>query len=42
LMSTEAVRDMGLEPGKLAVAVIKATTVVVETPVRPVSISPAI
>jgi len=32
LMSSEAVRDMGLEPGSLAVAVIKSTTVVVETP----------
>lgn len=32
LMSSEAVRDLGLEPGVLAVAVVKATTVVVETP----------
>lgn len=32
LMSTEAVRELGLEPGRLAVAVVKATTVVVETP----------
>jgi molybdopterin-binding protein len=32
LMSSEAVREMGLEPGALAVAVIKSTTVVVETP----------
>lgn len=32
LMSTEAVRELGLEPGVLAVAVIKATTVIVETP----------
>ncbi len=32
LMSAEAVRELGLEPGSLAVAVIKATTVVVETP----------
>lgn len=32
LMSTEAVRDLGLEPGSLAVAVIKSTHVVVETP----------
>jgi molybdopterin-binding protein len=31
-MSAEAVREMGLEPGVLAVAVIKSTTVVVETP----------
>ena len=30
LMSTEAVRDLGLEPGALAVAVIKATNVIVE------------
>jgi molybdopterin-binding protein len=32
LMSSEAVREMGLEPGVLAVAVVKSTTVVVETP----------
>lgn len=32
LMSSEAVRDLGLEPGALAVAVVKATTVIVETP----------
>lgn len=32
LLSTEAVRDLGLEPGVLAVAVIKSTNVVVETP----------
>lgn len=32
LMSSEAVRDLGLEPGSLAVAVVKATTVIVETP----------
>ncbi|MDQ1130797.1 molybdopterin-binding protein [Microbacterium sp. SORGH_AS_0888] len=32
LMSAEAVRDLALEPGSLAVAVVKATTVVVETP----------
>ncbi|TNC28135.1 TOBE domain-containing protein [Amycolatopsis alkalitolerans] len=32
LMSTEAVRELGLRPGVLAVAVVKATTVVVETP----------
>jgi molybdopterin-binding protein len=32
LMSTDAVRELGLEPGVLAVAVIKATHVVVETP----------
>ncbi|SES02299.1 molybdenum-pterin binding domain-containing protein [Propionibacterium cyclohexanicum] len=34
LMSTEAVRELGLEPGSLAVAVVKATTVIVETPHR--------
>lgn len=34
LMSSEAVRDLGLEPGVLAVAVIKSTNVVVETPGR--------
>ncbi|MCA0308520.1 MAG: TOBE domain-containing protein [Actinobacteria bacterium] len=34
LMSTEAVRELGLEPGSVAVAVIKATTVIVETPHR--------
>ena len=32
LMSSEAVRELGLEPGSLAVAVVKATTVIVETP----------
>lgn len=32
LMSTEAVRDLGLEPGVRAVAVVKSTQVVVETP----------
>lgn len=30
LMSTEAVNDLGLEPGSVAVAVIKATNVIVE------------
>lgn len=35
LMSTEAVRELGLEPGVVAVAVVKATTVIVETPTRP-------
>lgn len=34
LMSSEAVRELGLEPGVLAVAVIKSTNVVVETPSR--------
>ncbi len=32
LMSSESARQLGLEPGKLAVAVVKATTVIVETP----------
>ncbi len=32
LMSTEAVRELDLKPGSLAVAVVKATTVIVETP----------
>lgn len=32
LMSSEAVRDLGLEVGSLAVAVVKATMVIVETP----------
>lgn len=32
LMSTEAVRELGLEPGSVATAVVKATTVMVETP----------
>lgn len=32
LMSTEAVAELGLEPGSLAIAVIKSTVVVVETP----------
>lgn len=32
LMSTEAVCELGLEPGVLAVAVVKSTAVVVETP----------
>lgn len=35
LMSTEAVRELGLEPGSVAVAVIKATNVIVETPNQP-------
>jgi molybdopterin-binding protein len=35
LMSAEAVRDLGLEPGSVAVAVVKATTVIVETPSLP-------
>ncbi|OJU38646.1 MAG: MerR family transcriptional regulator [Microbacterium sp. 69-10] len=32
LMTSEAVRELGLEVGSLAVAVVKATTVIVETP----------
>jgi len=32
LMSSEAVRDLGLEVGSLAVAVVKSTTVIVERP----------
>ncbi|MGN6205191.1 TOBE domain-containing protein [Humibacter sp.] len=32
LMSTEAVRELGLEVGSLATAVVKATMVIVETP----------
>jgi molybdopterin-binding protein len=32
LMSAEAARELNLEPGSLAVAVVKATTVIVETP----------
>ncbi|HEY4022126.1 MAG TPA: helix-turn-helix transcriptional regulator [Pseudonocardiaceae bacterium] len=32
LMSAEAVRELGLEPGVLAVAVVKSTHVVIETP----------
>ena len=32
LMSAESARELALEPGSLAVAVIKATNVIVETP----------
>lgn len=32
LMSTEAVNELGLEVGSIGVAVMKATTVIVETP----------
>lgn len=32
LLSAEAVHDLGLEVGSLAVAVVKATSVIVETP----------
>lgn len=33
LMSADAVRELELAPGSIAVAVVKATTVIVETPV---------
>lgn len=32
LMSSASATELGLEPGKLAVAVVKATTVIIETP----------
>jgi len=32
LMSAEAVKELGLAPGVLAVAIVKSTHVVVETP----------
>jgi molybdopterin-binding protein len=32
LMSSESASELGLEPGKVAVAVVKATTVIIETP----------
>lgn len=32
LMSTQSARQLGLEPGVVAVAVVKATTVIIETP----------
>ncbi len=32
LMSTESATELGLEPGVVAVAVVKATTVIVDTP----------
>ncbi|UNX55171.1 TOBE domain-containing protein [Georgenia sp. TF02-10] len=34
LMSSEAAAELGLEPGSLATAVVKATNVIVETPPR--------
>ncbi len=37
LMSAEAVRDLGLEEGSVATAVVKATTVIVEAAPRPAS-----
>lgn len=35
LMSTQAAQELKLEPGRLAVAIIKATTVIVERPRAP-------
>ncbi len=35
LMSSEAVRDLALEPGSVAVAVVKSTNVIVETTGEP-------
>ncbi len=35
LVSTQAARELKLEPGSLAVAVVKATTVIIETPRAP-------
>ncbi len=35
LISTEAVRELGLAPGVLAVASIKATNVVIDVPPHP-------
>lgn len=32
LMSSEAVRELGLDLGSVAIAVVKATTVIIETP----------
>jgi molybdopterin-binding protein len=32
LMSTRSVQELGLEPGSITAAVVKATTVIVETP----------
>jgi molybdopterin-binding protein len=34
LMSSEAVRELGLERGSVAIAIVKATNVIVETPGR--------
>jgi molybdopterin-binding protein len=34
LMSSEAARELGLEVGSLGIAVIEATTVIIETPGR--------
>jgi molybdopterin-binding protein len=35
LMSTEAAQELGLEPGSLAVAVVKSTQVHIEIPTKP-------
>ena len=35
LMSSSSVERLGLEPGSLAVAVVKATTVIIDTPNPP-------
>ncbi len=40
LMSTEAAQELKLEPGSLAVAIVKATTVIVETPKKPGAAAP--
>ncbi len=40
LMSREAADELGLEPGVLAVASIKATNVVIEVPDRPGGVGP--
>jgi molybdopterin-binding protein len=40
LMSTEAARELGLEPGSLAVAVVKSTQVLIEIPNKPHTSTP--
>ena len=40
LMSTEAAQELGLEPGSLAVAVVKFTQVIIETPGKPPDLRP--
>ncbi len=35
ILTSEAVRDLGLEPGAIATASVKATSVVVEVPTVP-------
>ena len=37
LMSSEAVLELGLEPGSIAIAIVKATTVIIETPSESIS-----